>query len=159
MKNQNQFPFLLICTILLLSIPLSIAGQVDCSLRSGGAFSEPGGHWDRWCVDPPTDIVGTAYTCLGCQPGTAQHPPSFSKGGTKNCTAYGKTMTIIFSQPVADLEWEVFGATTVTDNRGHTVHLSPPVDSDGNPTGAAVARFPGGGITSIIVADPIVRNI
>lgn len=150
---------LLICIILLLSIPFAIAAQVDCSLRQSGSSGNPGGLWQRYCDEPPTDIVGANLTCWGCQPGTSQHPPYFSHGGSKNCQAYSKQMLITFNQPVADLEWEVFGARFVTDNRGFTVHLDPPLDSEGYPIGSDVARFPGGGITSILISDPFEKDV
>ena len=79
MKNQYQFASLLICTILLLSLPLTIAGQVDCSLRTGGASGFSGVAWERACDEPPGDIFapGTGITCYGCMPGTSQ-PVSYT---------------------------------------------------------------------------------
>ena len=77
----------------------------------------------------PTDLVWTNWgiqqfsvTCRGCYPGDVHFGAQFSKGGSATVTNYSREMVIEFSQPVADLEWQVMGARTITDNRGYTVH-------------------------------------
>jgi uncharacterized repeat protein (TIGR01451 family) len=106
----------------------------------------------------PTDLVWTngtlgvsSLTCRGCFPGDSHLPPMFAKGGSDSVSHYEKVMVIEFAEPVANLEWQVWGARTVTDNRGYTVHLDP--------MQAGIAKFPGGGITSITISDPIIYDV
>jgi uncharacterized repeat protein (TIGR01451 family) len=85
-------------------------------------------------------------------------------GGTANCTNFPKQMVITFSQPVANFEVGILGARTATDNRGYTVHMSPPLYPEGavlagRPMMTAKAFFPGAGITSITISDPIETDI
>ena len=68
-------------------------------------------------------------------------------------------MLITFAQPVANVEWEVYGARTITDNRGYTVRMNPALNADGIPIGSVLARFPGGGITSLTISDPIEYDV
>jgi uncharacterized repeat protein (TIGR01451 family) len=85
-------------------------------------------------------------------------------GGTADCTNFPKQIVITFSQPVANFQVEIYGAKTATDNRGYTVHLSPPVYPEeyyapGRPMFTGVAFFPGAGITSVTISDPFEYDV
>src|SRR2546421_4474501 len=69
---------------------------------------------------------------------------------------FDKQIVINFSLPVADLTVEVWSAMTISNNRGESLSLVPKY-SDWV-TGPRVANFQGGGITQIIISDPIVRD-
>ncbi|MEK6335595.1 MAG: Ig-like domain-containing protein, partial [Acidobacteriota bacterium] len=152
--------------IVVLSFLVTAIGQTDpCSQLGGGVVGVlPSWLFDinEWCTVTPTDIVGhfgtNDVTCRGCLPGNVNHAPSFSKGGTASCTTFGQQMVIEFTQPVADLQWQIFGARTVTDNRGYTVRMNPPLGANGSPE-PVIARFPGSGITRLTISDPIVYNL
>src|SRR5260370_42280467 len=138
-------------TVVLCFRAIANAQTDSCSQRGGGVVGVlPNWQFDinEWCTATPTDIVsfGTNATCRGCLAGNANHAPSFSKGGMAGCTRFDQQMVIDFSQPVADLEWEIYGARTVTDNRGYSVHMVPALYSDGHPSESGVAKFPGSGI-------------
>lgn len=120
---------------------------------------------DFWCArleefthTAPTDLVWTnglgisSLTCRGCYPGDIHSNARFSKGGSENVINYTKEMIIEFSEPVADLEWQIMGARTVTDNRGYTVNMNPLLNADGGPIQAIVAKFPGSGITRLTIS-------
>lgn len=137
-------------------------GQTDsCSQIVGGAVGFLAGSPDfrlsQFCNTAPADLVGhfgtNDVTCRNCFPGNANYGPNFAKGGSANCTMYDKQMIIDFSEPVADLNWQIMGASTVTDNRGVTIHMNQ------NPNGGVVAKFTGGGITRLIISDPIVYDV
>lgn len=149
-----------LCVIIILSLTAVTSGQTDCSLHSSGAGWTIGSIDERaqqYCTATPTNIVQpSGLTCVGCIPSDAGQ---LNKGGTDDCTNFTQQMVILFPEPVADVEWTVFGARTVTDNRGYTVHLDPTMSPTGGPYGAAVARFPGGGITSLTISDPIVWDV
>jgi len=117
------------CLIIILSFAALANGQTDaCSQRVGGASGYPNGSW---CDGIPGDVVGfqgTAdeFVCRGCYSALSGHTQKMSKGGTAACTQFSKQMLIEFSNPVADLQWEILGARTATDNRGYTVRMNPP---------------------------------
>jgi hypothetical protein len=90
---------------------------------------------------------------------TRTFPPCFSKGGSQSVTHYEKELVIEFAEPVANLEWQIWGARTVTDNRGYTVHMNPTLWPGGPPAQAVTAKFPGSGITRITISDPIIYDV
>ena len=148
--------------IVVLCFLATAIGQTDsCSQIVGGSVGFLAGSPDfrlsQFCNTAPADLVGhfgtNDVTCRNCFPGNANYGPNFAKGGSANCTMYDKQMIIDFSQPVADLNWQIMGASTVTDNRGVTIHMNQ------NPNGGVVAKFPGGGITRLIISDPIVYDV
>lgn len=144
----------------------TVTGQVDtCSDRVGGTFSNMWGSQDsrhtEFCNTPPADIQFNegpgVITCHGCFPGAPDRAQSMAKLGSQSCTSYSQQMVIDFSEPVADLTVEVWGATTISNNRGETLHPTPKF-SDWV-TGPRVANFQGGGITQITISDPLVMDI
>lgn len=146
-----------LCLIIILSLTAVTSGQTDCSVRWSGAgwtIGSVGERAQEYCTETPTNIVQqSGLTCVGC---IFSDAGQLNKGGTANCTNFTQQMVILFPEPVADVEWTVYGARTVTDNRGYTVHLDPLMSPTGGPAGSAVARLPGGGITSLTISDPIV---
>ena len=77
-----------------------------------------------FCNEAPGDITSHVgginrsidVTCRNCVPSGPNHSPTFMKGGTASCTRFDQQMVIDFSQPVADLEFTIEGARTVSDN-------------------------------------------
>ena len=120
----------------------------DITWRFNQYCTSPAG--DTYCY---TDNALTA-TCKGCMPATVNHGIGWEHGGTSQCSNFEKRLVIEYEKPVADVAWMIIGAKTVTDNRGYTAHLDPPRDANGYPQGVLV-KFPGNGITSITVSDPI----
>ena len=152
-SKLTQAPF---CLIIILSFTGITSGQTDRSARVGGASSAVDGA--AVCDAIPGDVVrfqGTSaeFVCRGCV--TSNLGPKLQKAGTATCTSFSKQMLIEFSNPVADLSWEIYGARTAIDNRGYTVRMNPPLYSNGRPTTSVLARFPGSGITSITISDPM----
>jgi uncharacterized repeat protein (TIGR01451 family) len=137
-------------------------GQADCSQRFGGTVGPISGtvtyQVGEFSHTTPTDLVWTnglgvsSLTCRGCFPGDVHEGPRFSKGGSANVNNYSREMVIEFSQPVANLEWEINGAAKVTDNRGYTIHMPDRYHW-------YRAIFPGGGITRITISDPYVHDV
>jgi len=120
----------IIHTILSLLVVVSVfataSGQSgSCDVRAGGSIGFLAGTPDfrlsQFCNTAPADLVGhfgtNDVTCRNCFPGNTNYGPNASKGGSANCTMYDKQMIVDSSQPVADLNWEILGARTVTDNR------------------------------------------
>ena len=115
----------------------------------------------------PTDIYAyggngaVTATCVGCVQGGLSpfpHSAGFSHGGTQSCTRFSKEMVINFSQPVANVWFEVEGARRVTDNLGHSFYLNPPLEPNGAPAFYVPVYIPGPGITQITVSEPIEYN-
>jgi uncharacterized repeat protein (TIGR01451 family) len=169
MKNSflSTLQFLILLA-LFCSSPAGINAQTSvCDVRL--KFGEPVGPgganiiFPLFCDLPPRDIVhyiNSNYieymtaTCKGCMWGGATPYPHSSGdeiAGTPSCAAYGREMVIDFSMPVADVDVPVWGARTVSDNRGNVVHLTPAPN-------ARTARFEGPGITRITISDPIEFN-
>lgn len=155
--------------LVVLSFLATATGQTDsCSQIGGGVVGLEVSNWipdptTVWCNETPGDIVahpanGPDVTCRNCLPSGPGHPPTFSKGGTANCNTFDQQMVIDFAQPVADLDWQIEGARTVTDNRGNTIHMNPP-SSNGFVSERILVHFTGSGITRLTISDPIVRNI
>src|SRR5438067_353914 len=163
-----QFTRIIVMLLLTFSAFSSVAGQVDsCSQRSGGVVGGPLSVYVNdpttvWCNAAPGDVATASglpiITCRNCLPDAFGHPPMFSKGGTAYCSTFDQQMIIDFSQPVADLDWEIEGARTVTDNRGYTVTMNPPT-SNWYGSVPVMVHFPGSGITRLVITDPIVRDI
>ena len=119
------------------------AQVVDCSQRVGGGllFNFQG----DWCNETAADSTGTqtGVTCrLSCGK-IGVHPAAWAKGGNSNCNNFSKVMVLDFPAPVADVQWIVYGARKVTDNRGYSVTLNPLLFPNGKPSSAEVAFFPG----------------
>jgi len=127
MKNSPvKFAHAALSVIVVLCFLATAIGQTDsCSQIVGGAVGFLAGSPDfrlsQFCNTAPADLVGhfgtNDVTCRNCFPGNANYGPNASKGGSANCTMYDKQMIVDSSQPVADLNWEILGARTVTDNR------------------------------------------
>ena len=127
-------------------------GGVHCV--GGSIITSNPDIWDAYCTEPPADQ--TCYsgspvlvTCKNCA------NLAWSKGGTEYCNNFTKEMVLEFSQPVAEVELSIFGARTIKDNRGYSVHYDPPVDANGRPTSPILVKFPGSGITSVTISDPV----
>ena len=152
---------LLSLNILLFSLVIGFVStaraQVDCSTRlgsSGGLFNFQG----DWCQESAADSTGTqsGITCRAClAEKIGVHPSAWAKGGNANCNVFSKVMVLDFPAPVADVQWEVYGARTITDNRGYTVRFNPNLFPNGKPSSSGTAFFPGGGITQLVITDPI----
>jgi uncharacterized repeat protein (TIGR01451 family) len=109
------------------------------------------------CQNPPTDVgvqdswsgdPGQRVVCKNCLPSGSR----FNTAGTPLCENYGRQLVIEFLKPVANLHLPVFGARTVTDNRGMTIKLTEPQPSQ------SLAYFPGTGITRITITDPYINS-
>jgi uncharacterized repeat protein (TIGR01451 family) len=143
-------------SIFLLGLASPASAQVvDCSQRVGGGllFNFQG----DWCNETAADSTGTntgvtCRACLGEKIGV--HPAAWAKGGNSSCNNFSKVMVLDFPAPVADVQWIVYGARKVTDNRGYSVTLNPLFFPNGKPSSAEIAFFPGGGITQLIISDP-----
>jgi uncharacterized repeat protein (TIGR01451 family) len=158
--------------VVVFSFLATVTGQTDsCSQIMGGVMGLEVSNWipdptTVFCNEAPGDITSHVggingsidVTCRNCVPSGPNHPPTFSKGGTASCANFDQQMVIEFSQPVADLEWQIEGARTVTDNRGYTIHMNPPT-WNGFISEREFVKFPGSGITRLTISDPIVRNI
>jgi uncharacterized repeat protein (TIGR01451 family) len=127
---------------------------IECDLKgsiAGGPVVNP---VSTACENPPTDVVVQgAWTdefsdqrvvCKNCLPSGSR----FNTAGNSVCTAYGQQLVIEFKYPVANLHLPVFGARTVTDNRGITIKLTEPQPSQ------SLAYLPGPGISRITITDP-----
>lgn len=163
MKNSlRKFSQAFFCFLITLSCVVDATAQ-NCDQRYGGTVGGLGGTVDfrleEFRHTTPTDLVtqngnggGVQNTCRGCYPGDVHANVNFSKGGSATVTNYSKEMVIEFSEPVADLEWEINGAAKVTDNRGYTIHM-PDIYQ------WFKAKFPGGGITRITITDPYIHDV
>ena len=162
----------IIHTILSLLVVVSVfataSGQSgSCDVRAGGSIGFLAGSPDfrlaQFCSTAPADLLfhfgSNDGTCRNCFPGNTNYGPNASKGGSANCTMYDKQLIIDFSQPVADVDYLILGARTVTDNRGITINMNPPLYPSGAPMDPVVAHFEGGGITRLIITDPIVYDV
>jgi len=127
--------------------------DIKGSLAGGGVINPVASA----CANAPTDVVvqdawsgdpGQILKCKNCLPSGSR----FNTAGSEECEAYGKMLVMEFSQPVADLHLPVFGARTVTDNRGMTIRLTEPQPSQ------SLAFFPGTGITRITITDPYINS-
>jgi uncharacterized repeat protein (TIGR01451 family) len=150
----------ILISLLIIVLPSTANAQTDCSVRASGGllFNFQG----DWCNETPGDSTGTnsgviCRDCLAAKPGV--HPAAWSKGGNDNCSQFSKVMVLDFPSPVADVMWEIYGARTVTDNRGYIVNLDPPLRPNGQPIGSVTARFPGGGITQLIISNPVIYDV
>ena len=155
-QNLTQRFLKTVFSLLLLSLAVPAQAQVDCSQRVGGGllFNFQG----DWCNETAADSTGTqtGVTCRAClAEKIGVHPAAWAKGGNANCSNFSKVMVLDFPAPVADVQWIVYGARKITDNRGYSVTLNPLLFPNGKPSSAEVAFFPGGGITQLVISDPI----
>lgn len=147
----------------------STAGaQTSCNFRNSFVGSAPSGEWyqifDNYCNSTKTEYQHTGV--LGYEGRTIQVTATnaarwpngrvYSKiGGKTSCSVFEKKIVITFSEPVADLVLIVSHALTATDNRGYTVSYDSPSFFESWPNIGWYARFPGTGITSVTVTNPV----
>jgi hypothetical protein len=115
--------------VLILAMQCLTYAQTDlCNQTGGGTGGMLTGTLEfileEYSHTTPTDLVGhtgwSEITCRGCYPGDVHYGPNFTKGGSANVTNYSQEIVIEFSPAVADLECQIIGARTVTDNRGYS---------------------------------------
>lgn len=148
--------FIVFFATLLFFAPTAAAQSCDSTGGFGGLVGVDGGQVP-WCGLQPTDIYqyganDLLITCKGCVQGgfvPSPHSAGFAHGGTASCTQFSKEMVIQFSQPVANVKFELAWARRVTTNLGHEFHLPPPSPF------FPIVFIPGPGITEITISEPI----
>ena len=159
--HLRRMYFIVFFASLLLFAPTAAVAQSCDALQGFGAGLS--GSISQYCDVPPKDIYqfgndGLLITCKGCIEGgliPTPHSSAFAHLGNTSCTRFSKEMVIEFSQPVANVSFQVFGARRVRDNLGHEFHLDPPLAWWGGALHSSTVFIPGPGITSITISEPI----
>lgn len=167
MKNLAQrSAFIILLGALVTSLASTAAAQPSCSAKSTFVGSGPSGEWstifNNYCNSTKTQyqFTGTIYGNVQVVAQNAARRPDgriYSEiGGKTSCSVFEKEIVITFSEPVADLVLIVSRALTATDNRGYSVSYDSPTFFNQFPNQVGwYARFPGTGITSVTITNPV----
>jgi uncharacterized repeat protein (TIGR01451 family) len=147
MKNllKNAARAIICLTILILFASTSATAQTSCDTRDDFFGGTPQG-FEPYCNSQPTtyNIFNTAWpdtrvTCVGC------HPEAASVGGTATCGNYPRYFTILFSNPVADVE-------IILSKKPSNLILVAQTNTGQKVTTTGNFFIPGGDITSITIS-------